>query len=163
LKDALELACRGLSLRHVFGVAGVQSYYASIYLQFGFTRKGIARLPYWLAGQGVTEAIAYLLGPNLRSDAFQTLWLTLKEYRRGNITEQRLRLVINQNPWLLSEWADEIVARSRDRLELGTSTGVHAETSASFLDSPTLSWNPPSEPSFNCRVTNLALLDLTAN
>jgi hypothetical protein len=100
LKDAIELACRALSLRHLFGIAGVQSYYDSIYLQFGFTYKGIARLPYWLAGQGITEAIAHLLSPEpeLGSDSFQRLWFTLKEYRRNNVTEQRLRSVIAENP-----------------------------------------------------------------
>ena len=161
LKDAIELACRDFSLRHLFGIAGVQSYYDSIYLQFGFTYKGIARLPYWLAGQGITEAIAHLLSPELGSDSFQRLWFTLKEYRRSNVTEQRLRSVIAESPWLLPEWSDEIMRRSRDRLDLGTSAGIQAEASEEFLDIPMLRWDPPSEPYFASRLINLALLDLS--
>ena len=163
LKDAIELACRHLSLRHLFGIAGVQSYYDSIYLQFGFTHKGIARLPYWLAGQGITEAIAHLLSPELGSDSFQLLWFMLKEYRRNNVTKQRLRNVIAESPWLLPEWSDEIIQRSQDRLDLGTSAGIQAGVPEEFLDVPVLRWEPPSEPYFTSRLINLALLDLSSS
>ena len=39
-KDAVEQAARWLHLRHVFGIEGVQNWYDTVYLQFGFSRPG---------------------------------------------------------------------------------------------------------------------------
>ena len=50
-KDAMEASARKLNLRHVYGQEGTQEYYLSVYLQFGFTRRGMARLANWLVGQ----------------------------------------------------------------------------------------------------------------
>ena len=74
LKEALEDAARSAGLRHVFGVEGVQNWFRSVYLQFGFTKTGFEqRLPEWLAGQPGTVAIEGLLGSrSLRSESFCT-------------------------------------------------------------------------------------------
>ena len=65
-KDAIEASARKLGLRHVFGVEGTQNYYLSVYLQFGFTRKGMARLAHWLAGQPSTQTVMYSWGTMAR-------------------------------------------------------------------------------------------------
>ncbi len=52
-KDTLEAAARWLQIRHVFGIEGLQSWFDTISLQFGFTHQGfLHRLPEWLVGQG---------------------------------------------------------------------------------------------------------------
>jgi hypothetical protein len=166
LKDALEAACRALRLRHVFGMEGTQSYYVSIYLQFGFTRRGMVRLPFWLAGQGQSEAILSLLDPATGSPSFQNLWRALRDYRRKNIVEERLRRVIAESPWVLPDWADELVHHARQKLDLGTVDAAQAATDTGsiipFLDQPRLVWDPPHEPHFVSRLVNLAALDLSA-
>lgn len=166
LKDALEAACRGLHLRHVFGQEGTQSYYVSVYLQFGFTRRGIVRLPFWLSGHGQSEAIGWLLQPTTGSVSFQRLWTTLRDYRRKNVVEEHARRVIADSPWVLPSWADELLQQALQRLDLGT-----ADTAASgdvggeipFLDEPRLAWMPPRPPHFTSRIVNLAAFDLSAD
>jgi len=78
----MEAAARKLHLRHVFGVEGTQNYYVSVYLQFGFTRNGLPRLPFWLAGQAQTEAIAYLLDAEQGSKTFTLSWPLSTSARR---------------------------------------------------------------------------------
>ncbi len=100
-KDALEAAARKLGLRHVFGIEGTQNYYVTVYLQFGFTKNGMGRLPYWLSGQPVSEAISYLLasegkGDRQSSPSFARLWETLRDYRRNNIREASARRVLEK-------------------------------------------------------------------
>ena len=103
-KDAMEASARKLNLRHVYGQEGTQEYYLSVYLQFGFTRRGMARLANWLVGQPTTEAIQYLSGARgaaVRSESFTQLWDTLRNYRTNNITEARARQTLAENPWVL--------------------------------------------------------------
>lgn len=78
-KEAIEVAAHLLKLRHVFGLEGTQNYYVSIYIQFGFTQKGLAQLPFWLAGHvqiGVAGAARFTEGG----------WETLNP--RGELTVQ---------------------------------------------------------------------------
>lgn len=73
-KDALEAAARWLNLRHVFGIEGLQNWFDTVYLQFGFTYRGfLRRLPEWLVGQGRTQAIQHLLDGSMKSETFRTL------------------------------------------------------------------------------------------
>lgn len=165
-KDAMEAAARKLHLRHVFGIAGTQNYYVSVYLQFGFTQKGIPRLPFWLAGQAQTEAAAYLLGTDQGSKTFAHLWQTLRDYRRGNVPEAHVRQVIQTSAWVLPQWCDDLVRQAREKLELGTATAIRVEPdddqSLPFLEPPRLRWDPPSSPQFITRLVNLAALELEA-
>jgi hypothetical protein len=166
-KDALQLAAVRFNLRHVFGVAGVQYYYETVYLQFGFTRRGLSQLPHWLAGFQPSEAIQMLLGwyGNLGSPTFQNLWRHLRDYRRNNLTENQLRQALAQSPWIVDEWIDEVIRRAKEKLELGTATEGHASASNKvalpFFDTPRLRWDPPSELNFYCRLINLAEFDLS--
>ena len=124
-KDALEAAARKLGLRHVFGIEGTQNYYLTVYLQFGFTQSGIGRLPYWLAGQPVSEAVSYLLGSEGKGErqssrSFVRLWDTLRDYRRNNIRETSARQVLENNPWVIPDWADDLLEQAKLHLDLGT-------------------------------------------
>lgn len=74
LKWALESCCRRFDIRHAFGRQGGQAYYVTVYLQFGFTRNGMANLSQWLAGYGQPAAVRILL---LESSTFRHLWSKL--------------------------------------------------------------------------------------
>ena len=75
LKWALESACRRFDLRHAFGRHGGQAYYVTVYLQFGFTRNGMANLSQWLSGYGQPTAVRILLQ---ESQGFRDLWAKLQ-------------------------------------------------------------------------------------
>jgi hypothetical protein len=170
-KDALEVAARKLGLRHVFGIEGTQNYYLTVYLQFGFTKSGMGRLPYWLAGQPVSGAVSYLLGSEDKGErqssrSFMALWDTLRNYRRNNVRETSARQALASNPWVIPAWIDELLAQAKLHLDLGT---ADAETEAGeslpsqFLTEPKLRWTWPEAPVFGSAVVNLADFDLTAD
>ena len=168
-KNAIEAVARKLHLRHVFGIEGTQNYYLTVYLQFGFTQKGMERLAHWLAGQPSTQAIMYLLGDqgqSLVSRSFVKLWDVLRNFRRNNITEAQARRTLADNPWILPDWTDELLTQARRHHELGTAeagqAGSGEQDPPQFLDNPRLCWNWPAEPKFTTSVVNLADFDLTA-
>ena len=172
LKDAMEASARKLRLRHVYGREGTQEYYIGVYLQFGFTRKGVVRLPYWLAGQAMSESIRYLIGEGdkaLQSTSFTELWDALKNFRRNNITREHAHAVLEKSPWILPDWTSDLLTRARERLELGTSeAGQTSETEIEqappqFLSAPRLRWNSPSQPTFVSHIQNLADLELDSD
>ena len=168
-KTAIEAAARKLDLRHVFGIEGTQNYYLSVYLQFGFTQKGMERLAHWLAGQPSTQANMYLLGdygPQMASRSFVRLWDALRDYRKNNITETKSRQVLSSSPWVLPDWTDELLKQARRHRQLGTADKRQADdneqTPPQFLENPRLQWNWPEAPVFSSTVINLADFDLTA-
>ena len=164
LKDAMEASARKLRLRHVYGREGTQEYYIGVYLQFGFTRKGMARLPHWLAGQGMSESVQYLTDGSLRSASFVELWDALKNFRKNNITESNARAAFDKNPWTLLDWTDELIKRARERLDLGTSDPGQAaeseEVPPEFIATPRLRWDNSSKPEFVSHIENLADIEL---
>ena len=164
LKDAMEASARKLRLRHIYGREGTQEYYIGVYLQFGFTRKGMARLPHWLAGQGMSESVQYLADGSLRSASFVELWDALKNFRKNNITESNARAALGKNPWTLLSWTDELIKRARERLDLGTSDPVQAAESEQvppeFIATPRLRWDNSSKPEFVSHIENLADIEL---
>jgi hypothetical protein len=165
-KDAVEQSARWLELRHVFGKEGMQNWYDTIYLQFGFSRQGMMRrLSEWLAGWGETFSIQQLLqGQRMHSESFSSLWEMLRLFQRGNCTEAQLLAAVRVNPWILPEWTSELMqqARNRPRLSEGSIIAGEdvAEGAAPFLDVPLLRWDMSSPPHFTCSLTNLAQLDL---
>ena len=72
LKALLEKCCRHYRLRHIFGDDGAQEWFGSIYLQFGFTRRGFTKmLPEWLMGYSQPKTISRLLeDQRLQSESF---------------------------------------------------------------------------------------------
>ena len=172
LKDAMESTAGKLHLRHVYGQEGTQAYYLSVYLQFGFTRRGfMSRLPEWLAGQGTPESAQRLLGiggDSLESESFIALWDALRNYRKNNISESSARARIAGNPWTLPEWTDELLERAGAKRELGTAeiernSDIEEPPPPEFLSAPKLRWSPPDAPEFVCEIENLADLDLTSD
>src|SRR5262249_8757523 len=83
LKELLEVSARRFKLRHVFGRAGVQQWIDTIFLQFGFTRRGFERrLTEWLARQAPPQAVRSLLDLEMGSASFRDLWEALRNYRQ---------------------------------------------------------------------------------
>ena len=168
LKWAMEESAKKLNLRHVYGIEGIQEYYVSVYLQFGFTRNGIDRIPHWLSGQVIPEAIQYLSGMRgdyLRSASFVELWDTLKNLRRRNIPEAYARRILENSPWVNPCWADEIIEKATERI-----VGVYGDEDddddqgpSEFLIFPRLEWDGVSEPHFSSTVFNLVSFDLAAD
>lgn len=163
LKDAIETAARHYEMRHVFGTAGVLSWYQTIYLQFGFTKNGFGkRLPEWLVGQSLPEAIAALSNDErLQSQSFRSLWQTLRSFRRNNITEQAARKELALSSWILPAWIEELLKVARQRPDLpDRPTGefcVEAKE-PKFLSDPRLDW-VNGALRFSSEVTNLAQLN----
>ncbi len=167
-KKLLKEAAVQLNLRHVFGREGTHEWYVSIYLQFGFTRKGMeTNLPDWLAGLHLTGAIIHLRDLEKGSNSFQQLWNALRNYRRDFLTKEQVRHVIRTSPWVLRSWEEDLLRLARESLSLGTESDLPVETpeveTRPFLLPPRLEWEPPEEPRFACGVTNLDGLGLSAD
>lgn len=165
-KDALEEGARWLNLRHVFGIEGLQHWFDTVYLQFGFTYRGfMRRLPEWLVVQGRTQAIQHLLDGPMKSDTFCILWDDLRNFRRKNIKVEQLKSRLANNPWVLPEWIDELLTQAVARIELGSGADIDDADSSNhmepFVTEPILQWDLPNTPQFLCYVTNIAQFELS--
>ena len=109
----LEAAAAELDLRRAFGEDSVNEWYQSVFLQFGFSLRGIEQqLAGWLAGETTPTTIDRLrTDPRHRSDSFIQLWGVMAGYRQGTETSATLAAALKSSPWVLAEW-QEIVARS---------------------------------------------------
>ena len=157
-KDAIESACRYWRLRHVFGQEGMQAWYTSIYLQFGFTQRTIAsRLPARLArAETLPTAVSHLLNDNRQaSSSFNDLWNTLLGLRRRNQSADRAGTFLAQNPWVLPEWIPGLLEAAVARLELDQAVRDDSGFEPSVFAVPRLEWaNGP--PQFEVELVNLA-------
>jgi hypothetical protein len=162
LAAGIEEACRILYLRHDFDQKEHQYLYRSVFLQFGFTRAGLMQLPNWLSGHQTTETISWLLDGHTPSLAFRTLWINLREYRRNNVGEPRMRAILEDSPWILEDWIDGILLNARSKAALGTCDDFHLAP-LPFLSPPRLVWEAGSKPVWHSTTTNLATLDLQAD
>lgn len=165
-KDALERGARWLNLRHVFGEEGLQNWFDTVYLQFGFTNRGFhRRLPEWLIGQGRTQAIQHLLDGPMHSESFRILWHALRDFRRKNLRTEQLKSRLANNPWILPEWIEDLLAQAAARIEIGAGAETdildRRDEIISFLTDPILRWNSPDTPQFVSYVTNIAQFELT--
>lgn len=161
-KEAMEGACSRFHLHNAFGRAGTQEYYQTIYLQFGFTRRGISQLPRWLIGYPATESVTLLLEDP--KSGFARLWEELRDVRRGGAATQRTTSMLQECPWILPEWIPELIDAARQRLDLGTRAvpgGATGERPLDFFETPRLQWDPPADPYFSCRFKNLNSFGLT--
>ena len=166
LKSLIQQAARELRLRHVFDDEENQSWYITTHLQFGFTGPNfIANLPEWLCGQNLPDAVKRLLAGELASDTFRDLWSALRFFRRDWITEDQLRAVIDDSPWVLPAWKDDLVRLTREKLDLidVEDFGVDAETQpCRIFGTPRFEWLFGSDPVFKCELEDLKSLGLTA-
>ncbi len=151
LRQALESACRRFQLHHAFGVEGAQSWYQSVFLQFGFTRQGIAKLPIYLSveeAQSVAVSTLRKVEPE-----FQTLWQALSQHRDRRTPETRARAVatIQESPFVLPEWQTELLKAA---LEACPQSQGCRETGEEVAY-PLLRWEEGSHPEFVARPTRL--------
>jgi hypothetical protein len=119
LKAWIREAANKLGLRHVLEENDSQTWYITTHLQFGFSAPGFREhLPEWFCGINQWEAIRRLLSGNLRSDSFCDLWQALRYYRRNWVSEDIVRTVIRDSPWVLPEWENDLVRLSQERIGL---------------------------------------------
>jgi hypothetical protein len=146
IREATERICSKLRIRHVFGREGEQSWRRTVFLQFGMTRRGYQRLPWWLTGSSVlpTAVEELLSSESLRSESFGEFWHTLQRYRANQLSYPRVVSVLGNNPWVPASEVDGILAAALERREVkGTSVLAPDETSEStdrLLGAPLLSW-----------------------
>lgn len=163
LKQAIAQAASTFNLRNVFGISGLMTWFDTVFLQFGFTQRGLAdRLPFWLAGYGTTQAISSLLSGERHSPTFAALWHSLQEVRRGNITAAQFQQRVQDSPWLLPELHKDAPNFATRRSDLGTSrtSAAGISTEPSFLAPPVLRWNQAQPPVFVTHFQNLIDLPL---
>jgi len=133
-REMITGAVHFLNLRNAIDIEGTQQWFVTIKLQFGFTFHGAkSRLAEWLVGLGPPQAVQYLNGdsgyPELASDRFQLLWLTLKQLRRGWIEEKDARDVLASNPWVKPQWINDLLIEAKARIDmLGTEEWSTTET-----------------------------------
>lgn len=87
IKKAIEGTANLFNLRNVFGRTGVQAWYDSIRLQFGFTFNGLQKkLPLWLSGIAWTLPIQTMMNDvSQKSESFIASFMAMRNYRLGNI------------------------------------------------------------------------------
>lgn len=161
LKQALEAAAEVFGLRHMFGQPDVQSWYASIYLQFGFTRAGITQLPFWLSGRLLPHAVNSLLNDSeLCSEQFRDLWKVLWALRKNNIDPRIARRYIAGSAFVLPNWTDDLVSNALREIEWG---GTSATDQLPLFSEPYLKWQPDrTAPQLVSEVINLSSLAASA-
>lgn len=167
LKESIEEGTRKAGLRHLFGVDGMQSWYESIFLQFGFTTRGMINMPIWLCGYSSTVAIYHLLNDStrgLKSESFVLFWELLRQFRNNNISKEHARKVLLNSPWILDGHIDMLLTEAKNKLNLSMSKssfyGLERLGTVPFISQPTLHWEYPEKPHFSSQVINLSLLEL---
>jgi len=174
-REMIGGAAHFLNLRNAIDIEGTQQWFVTIKLQFGFTLHGAkSRLAEWLVGLGPPQAVQYLNGdsgyPELASDSFQSLWLTLKQFRRGWIEEEDARAVMASNPWVKPQWINDLLIEAKARIDAlgtgewpGTETPVHPQLSTADEFCPvadiSLEWPPGGTPSLKFILDTEAIED----
>lgn len=166
-RELLENSAQTLKMRHTFGIDGVQHWFSTGFLQFGFTHGGFKRrLGEWLAGYHTsTNAIEALTGdPNLKSPGFADLWENLSRYRRGQLTDHQFQERIKNCCWILPEWIPELKASAKEKIHLGTQSGKSQDSDLEpeFVSQPVLEFDTFGHPRFRCHLKDLVDLPLTA-
>jgi hypothetical protein len=162
-KALLEAAVRAFGLRHALDDEDVCKYYRTVFLQFGFPiRDARKRLAHWLV-VGVSQvACDHLLDPGDRrhSRAFCHLWESLRGYRRNNLGAETMHRRLRESPWVLPEWAEELLDLARMEIAGGESVPCGGQDDVSFLSEPRLRWPTSAAPVLVARVENLTDLGL---
>lgn len=166
-KELLQDSAQALQLRHTFGIDGVQQWFSTGFLQFGFTHHGFKRrLGEWLAGYHMsTNAIESLTNyGDLESQSFTELWGSLERYRNNQLPDDVLENRIKDSCWILPEWIHDLRVAAKDKLHLGTKSGrqVDSEGTTEFLSKPILKFDNFGHPQFRFRLIDIIELPLTA-
>lgn len=150
LRDAVAFGARWLGVRNVLGEVGLNDYLDTFYLQIGFTRNGLRRLPEWLCNYSQTQAITRLLSSSSGSASFRQLWTALREYRANRRSETDLRSILRISPWVLPNWHDDLVAASKQKPHLSGRTDEEGE--ADLLKPIRLRWFAGEGPTVEARL-----------
>ncbi|MGE0883060.1 MAG: hypothetical protein AB7P14_05920 [Blastocatellales bacterium] len=152
LRNLLRAAVNRFHLRHALDQLGTQRWVNTVFLQFGFTHRGLRqRLPDWLDGQPpqTVEALRQ------DSESFRQLWQDLQALRFKSLSPEQARSKLENSPWLLPEWVD-------DAMTLATASAITPSEDTplpeSFITQPVLRWHDGGAPHFTCQlVVNPAL------
>src|SRR5690606_12841096 len=130
------------------GHEGTQDSYITIFLQFGFTKRGIAKLPHWLS-EGVNKPRSIELlcaGP---SNPFSRMWREIHAYRRGMLAGVTMREILQSCPFILDDWCESILDSARGtRAEVVADKGQRSsrKEESRLLGGPYLRWDGLEEP-----------------
>lgn len=166
LRDATEDLCRRLNIRHSFGREGEQSWLRTIFLQFGLTRAGFNRLPFWLANNALLPvAVQDLLDNECRlySVSFASCWQALQRYRWGFSNKDSTLEVLSSNCWIYPEEREAILdaCLSRSTSDTSGTELVEEDTSArTLLLPPLLRWTGVA-PYFEIRLNKIPFDSVT--
>jgi hypothetical protein len=150
----LRQTCNLFRLRHALAAEQEEDLpdYLTIQLQYGFSLPHARnQLGNWLRGHRPPEVALRLLDPEgyYRSASFRRLVRDMKSYRRNYLPESDFRRTLSENPWVLPEWENEIIAIidgiPRDDDE--------EEPEFRLLSDPRITWE--SGPEVWCRVSTL--------
>ena len=166
-RKAIESAARVFGLRHVFDEEDVDRYYLTVFVQFGFSLLDARKqLSLWLSSTPRQEGIRRLREGRLRSRSFNRLWHQLRLARPRSkwlgLDVNELRLFLDESPWVLPEWADDLIKASLSRT-IGTvedDREMMSTSAVKLLSRPAFRWNLPGPPCFSTRVINLTKLRL---
>lgn len=171
-KLALAAGVQKLKFRNLIESDGKQEYFDTLKLQVGFTLKGVTRrLPEWLDGFGCTTAIRILNGAlddtslaDLPSSSFQSLWKTLREFRRGLRSRASASAILASSPWVRSAWVPQILEVPQLRLQRQTSTPQASNEEADEpLCEPILQWDDhQARPSLSVRLNEDRICEVLA-
>lgn len=160
VRDATESICSKLNIRHVFGREGEQSWLRSVFLQFGITRSGWKRLPWWLAS-GVTPppvAMEALLQPasGVQSLSFSEFWQTLQRFRWQQLSPEQARKALARSPWVIESEIDALLNAARAGPEIIRSEhdpdSDLIQTPDQLIESLILTWR--DEPRFELPINS---------
>jgi hypothetical protein len=101
VKRGLEETCSAFHVRNAFSIPDTHAWYLTIFLQFGYTLRGIQqRLPSWLDNQTLSHALELLLhDPTMRSERLDQFWSHLRAFRYRQQTTLQTRMALEHHPW----------------------------------------------------------------
>lgn len=161
-RDLLRKAAKDFALRHTFQEEEGQHWYRLIYLQFGFTHDdAVQRLAPWLSGQILPISVQKLLEANdSGAQAFQQVWRSLRMFRLGNLNQAALEARLKNNPWVLPEWCNDLVAAAKKSSAQVLEVADLEAAELRFFTAPKLSWSESGQPFFTTNLCNLDELQL---
>lgn len=106
-------------------------------------------------------------GPNRRRNGgiSKSIGKTANPAREPDAGVHRYIIPLENNPWAISDWTDELLEQAKLHPDLGTAESVSQSgepVPPQFLSEPKLQWELPERPIFISTVINLADFDLTA-
>lgn len=144
LNRYLRAAADRFGLRQCHRTSGSYHIVDTVFLQFGFTRRGcFERLGDWISGGG-TYAMKELLergdDPANASGSFRSLVRALRLYKRGRWPQRMLRDVLDASAWVLPEWREPLVEALGRTDALADDPGLDELPVRQLLGEPRLKW-----------------------